>query len=158
MKFFAINCVLSFSSLGVASPVEQQAQAACATCSQGCLRADTGDCFPNWSESKCEIYRGVSNSLPSRSRLSGFLIVNTARVAMVRIKHKRDPTWGPREYWPMPYSWHSTGAPYGRWILQYCRKWKYVLANFSWQKAYCMLLPRPSEAWLSFFITSEWGT
>lgn len=63
MKFLATICVLSLAGLGLTGPIEQQVQATCATCSQGCLRTDTGECYSNWPESVCSVYTGVSKSL-----------------------------------------------------------------------------------------------
>lgn len=65
MRFLATITVLLLAGLGLTSPVKQQAQATCAICSQGCLRTDTGECYPNWPESTCSIYSDVSYLLPS---------------------------------------------------------------------------------------------
>ena len=79
MKLFATIFLLSLAGLGLTSPAEEQAQATCATCRQGCLRTDTGDCFPNWPESTCEIYRGVSSPLPSWSLFNEGLTWNYSK-------------------------------------------------------------------------------
>lgn len=50
--------MFTFGAFTLASIKLAQA-ATCATCAQGCLLIDTGDCQPNWPESTCEIYRGV---------------------------------------------------------------------------------------------------
>ncbi|KAJ5909777.1 hypothetical protein N7504_004420 [Penicillium tannophilum] len=58
MKFFTAVCFVALASLGLASPLEQQKRATCATCSQGCLNVDTGDCYPQWPQSVCDTYSG----------------------------------------------------------------------------------------------------
>lgn len=71
MKSFAAITLLALAVLGLASPMEQQQVATCATCSQGCLRTDTGSCYPNWPQEVCNIYTGVRYPPPT-----SILVVN----------------------------------------------------------------------------------
>ena len=78
MKFFTTVCLLTLAGFGLTSPVEQSEQATCATCRQGCLQVDTGDCFPQWPRVICDLYSGVRHSSPSL--ITAVLMVVTARV------------------------------------------------------------------------------
>ncbi|OAQ75756.1 hypothetical protein VFPFJ_10746 [Purpureocillium lilacinum] len=84
MQFFAAISFLALAGLGFASPAEQQQKrATCATCAQGCLRTDTGDCYPNWPQSTCEIYRGAGSGAHKYARRQGSRVVESAVILSI---------------------------------------------------------------------------
>jgi len=149
MQFFAAISFLALAGLGFASPAEQQQKrATCATCAQGCLRTDTGDCYPNWPQSTCEIYRGVSLTFAEHIQgLLSSLIIIVAYSKAGSGAHKYARRQGSRVVesavilsigWLAISRIHEAGGQ--------CRIYAYVIAFVTLNGAFLCEIPRSASA------------